>query len=66
MEPRKSNTVSTDAPQAMSPGRALVLSVLLPCMLYGAVVTIAGDRIFPFFKIPPGRNIAPRWPFGTT
>ena len=75
MEPRKSNTVSTDAPQAMSPGRALVLSVLLPCMLYGAVVTIAGDRIFPFFKIPPGRehraalairdNVIPFFKWGT-
>lgn len=40
----------------MSPGRALAVSALLPCLFYVAVVAAAGDRLFPCSRVAPGRE----------
>lgn len=40
----------------MRPGWALAVSLLLPCLLYICVVLLAGDRLFVFSKVQPGRE----------
>lgn len=59
----------------MRTGTALVLSLLMPCLLYACVVLLAGDRLFVFSKTPPGRedraalairdNVIPFYKWGT-
>ena len=42
--------------RTMRPGWALAVSLLLPCLLYAGVVLVAGDPLFVFSKVQPGRE----------
>lgn len=50
------DTIGNHTRRPMRPGKALAVSLLLPCLLYGSVVLLAGDRLFVFSKTPPGRE----------
>ncbi len=53
------NTPDTETEEKCSRGkavRAMAVSLILPCVLYAAIIAAAGDRIFPFSKVPPGRE----------
>ncbi|OQC08176.1 MAG: hypothetical protein BWX80_00590 [Candidatus Hydrogenedentes bacterium ADurb.Bin101] len=55
----EANTPDTDSGKKHSRGKAgcaMALSLILPCLLYAAIVVSAGDRLFPCYKIPPGRE----------
>lgn len=69
------NADESKTPRFMRPGRALAVSLLLPCILYGCIVLLAGDRLFTFSQTPPGRehraalairdNVIPFFKWGT-
>lgn len=42
--------------QYIRPVPAMLISLLVPCLLYAMVVTAVGDRLFVFSRVPAGRE----------